>query len=306
MAKKFFVPAYFLAALSIITAAPHEGHPFNKKYVMNDYFLGGAIAIQTPFEGLEYKIIDTNITIPTNQAVWLVKYLQGGNFPTEERRKKGTVAEKLRTQDGENIILAPMPPATDFNKADTKRVIDTLPYVIVNRAGNFITIYVFNGMQGNKLVFNITEFENLMTTKEWYYHMPADRTLGWVFGLQIDTITADFAGLGYNNGKTDLLSHAKRCQFCKPGPFNMYLSWSSGAHYYFSSVNELVFATNPNNPTKEHAFKDPRFQGNAFTYLKGNNVIRVSGLNVDDLDTIRKIICQSKIVDFNCAALAAQ
>ena len=69
-----------------------------------------------------------------------------------------------------------------------KRCYSVVPYVVIDRENDFITVYIYNTQRyGTKLVFNILAFEDFMKNTSWYQHSTKDSAYDWDIGFEFYT-----------------------------------------------------------------------------------------------------------------------
>ncbi len=149
-----------------------------------NYYLAGEFGFQAPFVSNDtqynYTISSiSNFSLPANNPMRLATLL-------------GSHIDQMKISNGTKIILQPDLVAAGKTKEEKKSTYDTLPYVVIEGADDFITVYVYlySAKIGTKLIFNILAFEDFMMKTQ--LAKTAAPSTGWHIGFEFNTANADF------------------------------------------------------------------------------------------------------------------
>lgn len=153
---------------------------------LRNYYFAGDFGVQSPFLSNDlkcYYVINSipNLDLNTNTPIKLYDIL-------------GDRVSQMQITNGTTIILKPELDSLGITKEAKQSIYNSFSHVVIEGANDFITVYLYNipSTIGNKLVFNISAFEDFMMKQPWYKTPPA--ALGWVFGFEFYSGETDFKG----------------------------------------------------------------------------------------------------------------
>lgn len=243
-----------------------QANRFNPDYAPTLYVFQGQMKINTPFKGLYYKISSLpDFDIPTNKLVRLQPII------TDRWSSVNIV-------NGTKIILSPELSTQGYTDDAKKQIASANPYVLIERENDFITIYLYSQGFGNKLVFNILAFEELMRNTWWYNHLDKKSTHSWDIGIEFYTAQADFTS-------------KEKVTKEQEGPIiNMISIELQWANYTYTTAESLYsFIDKKNNVWKV----DPQRWHRDLLFQK--NVIYKKPLSDDDVSHVEKVLNEAGI-----------
>lgn len=193
MMKNFIKKLIIIAAFVFCYINPLVAG-FRTDIVPQLYTLQGLFAFDaTTYEDDLVYSLNTipDLDLPANKVVRLQ--------PLVGNRWQNTVLN-----NGTKLILSPQltPSEIKWTADEAATILSSVPYVVIERENDFITIYLYSSKNrlGNKLVFNISLFEDFMTKTNWYQYISSgagtsqarNTAYAWNIGFEFDAEGLDF------------------------------------------------------------------------------------------------------------------
>ncbi len=256
----------FLSILSVMGIV--KADRFNTDYLPQTYVFEGLFGFKpAPYsDPISYKINTLpEMDIPMNKLIRLQPLIS-------DRWKSVLVI------NGTKLILSPQISSIGTIKS---KLLYSLPYVVIEGADDFITIYLYCLGVGNKLVFNILAFEQFMRNTNLYQGLNKNKNmaLGWEFGFEFDTIENDFVA-SYGKSIFNIDLHWKNNTFTPAQELPLF-SWPSNAFEILALLGEFKQGKQLINVDKSKVNQNLLFD---------NNIISKSGLTDYDVTHVEKIL----------------
>jgi hypothetical protein len=288
-----------LLSCSIVPNILCERFPGSAANYQNYYF-GGNFGFQTPYDANTgknanyYYVINSfpNLDLPANTPMRLATVL-------------GDRISQLKIINGTKIILKPEVEAMDATSTDKQSLYDTVPYVVIDRENDFITVYLYNIKHqiGTKLVFNVLAFEDFMMKTQ--LAKTAAPSTGWQIGFEFFTAETDFVGTqligeqptlfknqqGITPFFIDLVFDQYEYEKAKSGFFKDLFQWYDRVPSPFKELEpyfpaQYFVALNGSN------FDKSKWNPNVFSQ---NNIVYTKALSNTDVDDVQKILTDAGI-----------
>ncbi len=239
---------------------------FNTDYVSQSYMLMGPFAFHTTNNDLYYSINTIpNLDLPPNQLLNL-GMLIGDRWPN------------VALGNGTKLILIPQLAASTNNWTadEAKLLLSTVPYVVIDRENDFITIYIYNtNRYGTKLTFDILAFENFMQKTDWYKNATKNSSDLWEIGFEFYTEETNFDGPP--NAQNFLMSQGIRA-------LDIQIYFKNGTAAPTQWLVARIGNTDKMDPKKWDA-----------NVLFNNNISYIKDMSTNDVVNVEKILTDAGI-----------
>lgn len=158
----------FLIMLTMSASTVIAADKFGKSFLPSLYTFQGLFGYHYSGDGLYYDIYisTSNITGSPMKGP-----LEGLTFDKDKLiRLQSRILDRWKDvtfENGSVVILAPEFSTRLLTPAQKKERKGLIPYVVIERKDDYITIYLFNSCFGNKLIFAIPAFENFLVNTNW-------------------------------------------------------------------------------------------------------------------------------------------